>query len=101
MAHIPEQWKSTVEMNHKLSMCESSYGVWIKLLDDAMKMVGKVIECRIRRPADRDVQFGKVTTVAVCVVKQLQDIFRVKSKKLFFGFIDLEKAFDRVSRELK
>ena len=26
--------------------------------------------------------------------------FRVKGRKLFFGFVDLEKAFDRVSREV-
>jgi len=27
-------------------------------------------------------------------------IFRVKGKKLYFGFVDLEKAFDKVPREV-
>ena len=34
------------------------------------------------------------------VVKSLQENFRVKGKKLYFGFVDLEKAFDRVPREM-
>ena len=42
-----------------------------------------------------DMQFGfmkgKGTTDA---------IFGVKGKKLYFGFVDLEKAFDRVPREV-
>jgi len=30
----------------------------------------------------------------------MQENFRVKGKKLYFGFVDSEKAFDRVLREL-
>jgi len=30
----------------------------------------------------------------------LQERFRAKGKKLYFGFVDLEKAFDRVLREV-
>jgi len=30
----------------------------------------------------------------------IQENFRVKGKKLYFGFVDLEKAFDGVPREV-
>ena len=30
----------------------------------------------------------------------MQQNFRVKGKKLYFGIVDLEKAFDRVPREM-
>ena len=33
------------------------------------------------------------------MARQMQDNFRVKGTKLF-GFVDLEKAFDRVPREV-
>jgi len=33
-------------------------------------------------------------------VRQMQENFGVKGKKLYFGFVDLEKAFDRVLREV-
>jgi len=39
---------------------------------------------------------GKGTTYAIFTVRQVQENFRVKGKKLYFGFMDLEKAFDRV-----
>jgi len=51
-----------------------------------------------------DMQFGfmkgKGTTDAIFTVRQIQENFRVKGKKLYFGFVDLEKAFDRVPREV-
>jgi len=51
-----------------------------------------------------DMQFGfmkgKGKIEAIFVVRQMQEKFRVKSKKLYFGFVDLEKAFDRVPREV-
>ena len=43
---------------------------------------------------------GKGTIDAVFVAKQLQEKFREKKKDLSFTFVDLEKAYDRVAREL-
>ena len=42
---------------------------------------------------------GKGTTDAICMARQMQENFRVKGKKLYFGFVDLEKAFE-VPREV-
>jgi len=70
-----------------------------------MKVVERIFEHRIRQQIDvDDTQFGfmkgKGTTDAIFTVRQMQKNFRVKGKKLYFGFVDLEKAFDRVSREV-
>jgi len=43
---------------------------------------------------------GKGTTDAIFMARQMQENFTVKDKKLYFGFVDLEKAFDRVPREV-
>ena len=42
----------------------------------------------------------KGTTDVIFTVRQMQENFRVKGKKLYFGFVDSEKAFDRVPREV-
>jgi len=34
------------------------------------------------------------------MARQMQENFGVKGKKLYFGFVDLEKAFDSVPREV-
>jgi len=77
----------------------------IKLLEHAMKVVERIFEHRIRQQIDADdMQFGfmkgKGTTDAIFTVRQMQENFRVKRKKLYFDFVDLEKAFDRVPREV-
>jgi len=76
-----------------------------KLLERAMKVVERIFEHRIRQQIDiNDMQFrfmkGKGTTDAICIVRQMQEKFRAKGKKLYFGFVDLKKAFDRVPREV-
>ena len=72
-----------------------------------MKVVERIFEHRIRQQVEIDdtgMQFGvmkgKGTTDAIFNVRQMQEKFRVKGNKLYFGFVDLEKAFDRVPREV-
>jgi len=71
-----------------------------------MKVVERIFEDRIWQHIDiDDMQFGfmkgKGTTDAIFIVRQMQEKFRAKGKKLYFGFVDLEKAFDMVLRKVK
>jgi len=70
-----------------------------------MKDVERIFEHRIRQQIgidDMQIGFmkGKGTTDAIFMAIQMQENFRVKGKKLYFGFVDLEKSFDRVPREV-
>ena len=83
--------------------CRSYRG--IKLLEHAVKVVERIFEHRIRQQIEiDDMQFGfikgKGTTDAIFMARQMQENFRVEGKKLYFGFVDLEKAFDGVPREV-
>ena len=70
-----------------------------------MKVVERIFEHRIWQHIDiDDMQFrfmkGKGTIDTIFIVRQMQEKFRAKGKKLYFGFLSLEKAFDRVLREV-
>ena len=70
-----------------------------------MKVVERIFKHRIRQQTEIDnMQFGfmkgKGTTDAIFMAIQMQENFRVKGKKVYFGFVDLQKAFDRVPREV-
>jgi len=71
-----------------------------------MKVVVRVFEHRIQQQIDiDDTQFGftkgKGTTDAIFIVRQMQEKFRAKGKKLFFLPLRIwKKAFDRVPREV-
>ena len=43
---------------------------------------------------------GKGTTDAIFIVRQVQEKFLGKQKELWMAFVDLEKAFDRVLRDV-
>ena len=51
-----------------------------------------------------DMQFGFVhgrgTTDAIFIARQLQEKYIAAKKPLYFAYIDLEKAFDRVPRKV-
>jgi len=105
---IPEDWKSSVVLPIYKGKCDpmecGSYR-GIKLLEHAMKVVERIFEHRIRQQIEiGDMQFGfmkgKGTTDAIFIAILMQENFRVKGKKLYFGFVDLEKAFDRVPTEV-
>src|SRR5260221_9769052 len=105
---IPEDWKSNLLVQVFKGKGDplqcGSYRA-VKLLDQAMKVTGRVIEARIRNMVKvDDMQFGyipgKGTTDAIFLVRQMQEKHYGKKKKLYFAFVDLEKAFDRVPHEV-
>ena len=76
-----------------------------KLLEHPMKVLERVLEKRIRCQVSIDnMQFGfmpgKETVDAIFIMRQVQEKHQVKKKKLYYAFVDLEKAFDRVPREV-
>jgi hypothetical protein len=105
---IPEDWNMSWMVNvykgkGDAMECGSYRG--IKLLDHVMKVLERVIEGRVRKIVKiDDMQFGfmsgKGTTDAIFIVRQLQEKYLAKNKELWMAFVDLEKAFDRVPREV-
>jgi len=77
-----------------------------KSRQNAKRVISSAKEKKLKECANdlNDMQFGfmkgKGTTDAIFMARQMQENFRVKGKKHYFGFVDLEKAFDRVTREV-
>ena len=77
----------------------------IKLLEHAMKVLERVLDTKIRdRVKIDEMQFGfrsgKSTIDAIFIVRQMQEKYLEGGKELWLAFVDLEKAFDRVPREV-
>ena len=72
------------------------------LVGDTFVDCGFIYDCWLIEIDDMQFGFmkGKGTTDAIFMARQMQENFRVKAMKLYFGFVDLEKAFDRVPREV-
>ena len=77
----------------------------LKLLEVVQKIMERVLEGLIRSQVQIDeMQFGfvpgKGTSDAIFILRQLQEKYIGKHKQLFFAFVDLEKAFDRIPRKV-
>ena len=105
---IPEDWTKSILVTlykNKGDPLECGSYRGIKLLEQPMKLLERVLQKRIREQVNiNDMHFdfvpGKGTTDAVFIVRQLQEKHLAKKKELFFAFVDLKKAFDRVPREV-
>ena len=105
---IPEDWKLSEIVpiyKQKGDPMECGNNRGIKLLEHVMKLLERILDTRLRKIVSIDEsQFGfmqgKGTTDAIFIVRQMQEKFLEKRKKLYYCFVDLEKAYDRVPREL-
>ena len=106
--YIPNDWNTSFIVNlykGKGDALERGNYRGLKLLDQVMKVIERVMEKCIRSIVSIDeMQFGfmpgRGTTDAIFILRQLQEKHLAINKPLYFGFIDLEKAFDRVPREV-
>ena len=86
-------------------VCGSYRAISYSLLEQPMKVLERVLEKRIRCQVPIDnMQFGfmpgRGTTDAIFIMRQVQEKRQAKKKKLYYAFVDLEKVFDRVQREV-
>ena len=105
---VPREWElSTLIPIFKGKDDPIEYGLYrpVKLLEYGIKVLEGVLEIRLRQKTKIDnMQFGfvpgKGTVDVIFMLRQLQEKFLEKRKDLFFVFVDLEKIFDRVPREV-
>ena len=77
----------------------------IKLLEHGMKVMERILEKRLRDKISIDEMQcgfmpGRGTVDAIFMVRQLEEKYLSRKKKLYYCFVDLEKAFDRVPRRV-
>ena len=102
----PEKWKSSTTLpffKGKGDPLDCSKYRGVRLLEHGMKVWEKMLEGRLKeliKISNNQFGFsqGKSTTDAIFIVRQLQEKYTEKKKKLYHIFVDLEKAFDRVPR---
>ena len=77
----------------------------LKLIEQVMKVLERVVEGLIRQRVEIDemqcgFMSGRGTTDAIFIVRQLQENHLAANKPLYMAFVDLEKAIDRVPRDV-
>ena len=103
---IPDDWRNSILVpvykgKGDPLVC-GSYRA-IKLLEQPMKVLERVLEKSIRCQVSVDnMQYGfmpgKGTTDAIFIIQEKR---QAKKNKLYYDFVDLQKAFNRVQREKK
>ena len=102
----PEDWKDSTTLpffKGKGDPLQCGKYRGLRLLEHGMKLWEKILDFRLKdvvKISDNQFGFsaGKSTTDAIFILRQIQQKYIEKKKKLYHIFIDLEKAFDRVPR---
>ena len=106
---IPDDWRKNILVpvyNGKGDPLDCGSYRAIKVLEQPMKVLERVLEKRIRCQVSIDnmqfgfMQSGKITTDVIFIMRQVQEKHQENKKKLYYAFVDLEKAFDRVPKEM-
>ena len=103
---IPDDWEQSFLISlykGKGDVLDRGNYRGLKLLEQTLKVVERIVENLIRDQVSiDDMQFGfmpgRGTTDAIFILRQMQEKYLAKKHSLFFAFVDLEKAFDRVPR---
>ena len=105
---MPEEWRSSVVVpiyKNKGDAQDCGNYRGIKLLSHTIKLWERVIEQRLRKIVQvRENQFGfmpgRSTIEAIHILRRLMEKYREHRRNLHMVFIDLEKAYDSVPREV-
>ncbi|GKD31876.1 retrovirus-related pol polyprotein LINE-1 [Tanacetum coccineum] len=107
-AKMPEEWRLSevipiFKNKGDEQVCSNYRG--IKLLSHTMKLWEKVIERRLRRETSVSKnQFGfmlkRSLVEAIHLIRSLMEKYMERQRDLHMAFLDLEKAYDSVPREL-
>ena len=96
---IPDGWRKSIMVHvYKRKGDSLVYGsfITIKLLEQPMKVIERVLEKRIRwQVSIDDMMFGflpgKGTTNAIFIMRQIQEIHQARKKMMYYAFLHLGK----------
>ena len=108
IGRVPDDWHLSYIIYHNKGKGDAfSSGNYrgLKLQEHVMKILKHIFSTIIQEQVSiNNMQFGfmpgRGTTDAIFILRQLQEKCLQKKKNIYFAFVDLERAFDRVPDDL-